>query len=510
MKKTLGLSSNPSLTHVAAMAILLLGASAKFYSHSGIVYDDPFHHGELVATLPSILIGEMGVFTIHGALDWIPAWFAQQIYGGNNHFLPTMAIHATLNVIACSLLYSIVVSITNVHKKYDSIELLVAAVVIIYMVGIRDVFILLSIFLFIIQQRTLKLNFYTVLMEGFLGIVLAVNLLWSFDRGIAGIASIGGACIILFVSERRHLITLTSFVLCIVGLTLTGAFSFSDYLENIKFLVNTSSQWSYGLKILPVSLILAAAACNTIAIYYLAKSFILAYGNDWAEVANLYFIFILCLIMFKIGINRADFGHIPMALWAPMLAYLHLPIRENAIERKCSELFNGIHSKRWTILIFSSIFFSINAVSFTTKLINEKYHWLTQISDPPRNEFLVGENIQWVSSEIHKTGSRCIFDLSNNGTINGITELQACTKYIYPVYATQRYEEEMIQQLKLSNPPVVVFSSNQWAFNIDGRSMHDRFPDLKKYLLKTYPYEKCNFGYCLRYADQPDEKNFIS
>jgi len=69
----------------------------------------------------------------------------------------------------------------------------------------------------------------------------------------------------------------------------------------------------------------------------------------------------------------------------------------------------------------------------------------------------------------------------------------------------------MIQQLQKRNPPVVVYSSTHWAFQIDGRSMHDRFPELKKYLLKTYQYEKCDFGYCLRYLNQqPTEMSIAS
>ena len=92
-----------------------------------------------------------------------------------------------------------------------------------------------------------------------------------------------------------------------------------------------------------------------------------------------------------------------------------------------------------------------------------------------------------------------------------MTGLPSCTKYIYPVYASQRYELDMIQQLQKRNPPVVVYSSTHWAFQIDGRSMHDRFPELKKYLLKTYQYEKCDFGYCLRYLNQqPTEMSIAS
>ena len=43
---------------------------------------------------------------------------------------------------------------------------------------------------------------------------------------------------------------------------------------------------------------------------------------------------------------------------------------------------------------------------------------------------------------------KCVFDLSNNGIINGLINLPSCTKYTYLVYADKRHEENIINQLK--------------------------------------------------------------
>lgn len=543
MMKILDFHKNPWLIHTVAIVILLLGGIVKFYSHSGIVYDDPFHYGEYVATLPSVMMGKMSFLTIHGALDWLPAWVAQLFDSTERHFLLTKVLYATLNLFACFLLYLIIILLDSSYSKYGSIIILIASAVTIYMVTDRDVFLLLSIFLFFLHQRSLEFKFYASLLEVSLGIALAMNLFWSFDRGIVGIAGIGGACLILFSSERRHLITIFSFSLFIAVLSWMGALSFSDYLINFRFLTNTSSQWGYGFQKLPVLMTLVAAICNVMAGYYLVKGFFSSCGNDWREAANLYLIFVLCLLMFKIGINRADLVHIAMALWMPMLAYLYLRIKQKIstrliyivllmlmmsglgliavwqgmyllgvcvfipalyiVEKKFPKLSIKVEDSRWTVLIFAFVLISINGAFFTLTLIHERYSWLAQITDPPHNGLLVDKSIQWVSAEILKAGSNCVFDLSNNGVINGVAGLPACTKYTYPVYATQQYEADMLRELQQSNPPVVVFSSTHWAFKIDGRSMHDRFPELKNYILKTYQYEKCNFGYCLRYVKQP-------
>lgn len=543
MKRHFDFNSNPLLIHVVAIGILLLGAFVTFFPHSGIVFDDPFHYGEYVATLPSVLVGEMGFLTIHGALDWLPAWVAQLFVGTERHFLLTMVLYATLNLIACFLFYLIIALFAGAHRKYGAFILLVSSVMAIYLVTDRDVFFLLSIFLFFLHQRPSQSELQARLLEVSLGIALAMGIFWSFDRGVAGIAGIGGACLILFAAERRHSITVISFVLFISILSWIGFFSFSDYLDNFKFLLSTSSQWSYGFKTGPILMTLAAAICNGMAGYYLVKYFFRSFGTDWRETANLYLLLVLSLLMFKIGINRADILHIGMALWVPALAFLHLRIKQQArpsffwsalltmsmcglllfavkggaylfgicvlipalyiIGEKCPRLSAKLEHSRWAVLIFAFVLISTNGAFFTLKHIHGRYQWLAQITNPPRNGLVVDESIQWVSAEILKEGAHCVFDLSNNGVINGVTGLPACTRYTYPVYATQRYEADMIQQLQQRNPPVVVFFSTHWAFDIDGKSMHDRFPELKNYLVKTYPYEKCSFGYCLRYVNQP-------
>ena len=92
-----------------------------------------------------------------------------------------------------------------------------------------------------------------------------------------------------------------------------------------------------------------------------------------------------------------------------------------------------------------------------------------------------------------------MFDLANNGVINGVTDLPACTKYIYPVYATPPYEADLLSDLQHADPPAVVYSTTFWSFNLNNISMHDKFPRLKAYLDARYPVEECQVDYCLRF-----------
>ena len=92
-----------------------------------------------------------------------------------------------------------------------------------------------------------------------------------------------------------------------------------------------------------------------------------------------------------------------------------------------------------------------------------------------------------------------MFDLSNNGLINGLTGLPACSRFVYPVYASPRFQQEIVDTLKKRRPRAVVYASNYWSFAIDDKTMHQRLPLVAEHLRAAYDDERCGAGYCLRY-----------
>lgn len=540
MKKLFDLQINNWLIHIFAIGILLTGAWVKFFTLGNAFYSDTFHHGEFVSSPPSLLAGNINFFTLHGAMDWLPAWFSQQVFGAERHFLPTMLIHASLSALAGLFLYCVIALLTGRNSKYRATILIVSAVLAVYLVDTRDIFLILAILLYFLCEESSSQRGRNVL-EIALGMLLAINLLWSFDRGITGIAGIGFACLILVVAERRYLLSIIVFVISLWILHWIGALSFSRYIDNFQFLLATSSQWSYGYTIFePVLFTILVAIPNGWAIYYLGKQLHQAIRTSWKETAHLSLLIILSILMFKIATNRADTWHVVMALWMPALAFLYV-CRNNAvklsifayatttiaivwlaftglgywvlsgsiipiifaIETKYPKFTRYLASPILAIVAIAIPVLLAGILKISSLYSQGGYQWMSQVSSPPTNQSLANASTLWVSAEILKVGSNCVFDLSNNGVINGVTGLPACTKYTYPVYATQRYEKDMLQQLQRRNPPAVVFFSAYWSFSIDGKSMHDRFPELTDYLVKAYPYEKCNWGYCLRFVNQP-------
>lgn len=524
--------------HFLASIILLTGAWEYLFSIGNSFYDDPFHDGELVASLPYILSKNIYFFTIHGAWDWIPAFASQQLFGSDRHFLPTKLMCSLLSILASTLLYFTVNLLLAKDSKYRYLILLQTAILSVYLVGIRDLFLILSIYLYFLSKSPssqTRCNF----LEITLGVSLALNLLWSLDRGVVGLIGIGFACMLLTFAEKRYLLSIISFVISILILSWIGALSIPNYIANILFLLKTSSQWSHGLSISTIPFIVLSFIPNAWAIYYLIKILNKETKFDWRSASDIFMLLIINILMYKISINRADIQHAIMSLWMPSLTFIYLCKR---YDLKFSIIFNisiiislallAYIGKSWlyfgtivpvaylinknyphqsknlisfnqVLIILTSLLILSNVVKVVIKYTHDKYIWIHSVLTPPLNQSLVSEGIQWVSKEILKSGSICVFDLSNSGAINGLTNLPACTKYNYPVYATQRYEPDIMHQLKLYNPTVVVFSSTSWTFRIN-ESMHDRFPEIKDYIVKTYPFEVCNFGYCLRYLYQPN------
>jgi hypothetical protein len=129
------------------------------------------------------------------------------------------------------------------------------------------------------------------------------------------------------------------------------------------------------------------------------------------------------------------------------------------------------------------------------------YNWVRLVANPLKNSSAVDPSINWVASELNRKHSQCIFDLSNNGLVNAISNLPACTRFSYIIYADKKFEGEIIESLTAKLPPAIVYSSDYWSYSIDGKNMVTRFPNLDLFIKRNYPIESCNYGYCMRYKD---------
>lgn len=525
---------------IAAGCLSIISLAINFQLQGGILYD-PFHHGEYFAAASSLMADQYGLqpLTIHGALDFIPGVIAQTLFGREAYFFPTWLIYQLLSFSAGIIFLGIIFEITKKIKN-NSVILLASALLAPSLVGYRDTALLISIYLYLLIQHK---NFprINVLLEVCFGFIVAFGLFWSFDRGIAGVASMGVACIIHAYKNRLYLLSLGIFVIAVMLLAyIAHQFSLENYWTNIKILIDTSSQWSYGWKADTIILTAFLGFSNVI-VSWLLISWNINSKRSIINFANSIFFIILSLFLFKIGSNRADIYHILTGLWGPLLGGFYWYSKESRFEITLSQkvglsmfcIFAVFLFKRYGIIplipvIPITALIAIGLLTTTlpagrsltlTRFISTtllvplfaalysisdgmsegRYKWMGYFMSRPSNTELATDGIRWASQELLNSGSRCIFDLSNSGVINGLTNLPSCSRFVYPVYATQRYEEEIIDSLKIKLPNAIVYSSTNASYRIDGKSMPVRFPNLDKFLLREYTNEKCSFGYCVRY-----------
>jgi hypothetical protein len=401
------------------------------------------------------------------------------------------------------LLYALVAFVGKEAPRHSkNTAFIIAAILAPRLVTYRDMLLLTSLFLYFYCQREHRPLAKLFIKLG-LGIAVALNLFWSFDRGIAGVVSIGLACLIMACRKRSYFIPMIGFLLTITALYCrTGFIGLQSYVENIKFLINTSSQWSYGWSLSSIAYSSALLLFSLSALIILVNSVSNKSHYSGERMANAVLLGTLIFIFFKIGSNRADLMHIYWGMWPAALAFLYAnPGVENSVvsvpERRffMNRLIGAANLA--SIAIFVGLFIPL---SFSVK---DSRQLIRMLRSPPKNEELVSEGIKWVVRELKSAGANCVFDLANHGVINGLSGLPACTRFLYPVYATRKHEDEIIETLRNNNPPVIVYSSTEWSFSLDNKNMHERFPALKSYLDKAYPYESCNYGYCLRYSERP-------
>lgn len=529
------------LVWLLGLVIVAAGAWLKFFAIGNGLLSDPFHYGEYFASATTLANSATSIYpiTIHGALDYLPSMLAALLHDTEHHFLTTMLLYQSGKLLATLLFYALVVLIAAPlqHYRIPILLLVVATLTGTQLVGYKDLFLLLSLFLFFLGQQQMSLSRRTLLEVG-LGLAVALNLFWSFDRGIAGTVAIGVAVLIEVYYARRYWVALVTFFIAVPALALSSEiFSLGQYIENIRFLMNTSSQWSYGWAWRPVALtlLLASAYLAILAHLFIIRQRPWRFDESWA-VPILFSL--LMLFVFKITTNRADLPHLSLGFWTPVLTLLYVLAQQQAAQWKHKVIALVILASSLALLIYvgrnaltllatavvmwltyftssqgkiqrrgimaiALLLLLWNLAQITMQVSNKNYGWIQRLDPLPHNESLTSDGIRWVAAELRRHHPTCLFDLANHGVINGLSKLPTCTRFTYITYASADYETEIIQSLQKKNPPLIISSSNYKQFKVDGKGMNERFPNLHHYLVERYPYEQCNFGYCLRYLSSP-------
>jgi len=500
---------------------------------------DSFHFGECFTSLTSILHGGAGdnFLTIHGALDYIPGFVSVLLLGEHKHFFPTWFFYQVLGFFA-ALMFVVLIG-RLVRGRSHALSMLVGVSVLApSLVGFREVLLIPAIYLyFAIQEK--KASSGRVFLEFLFGVLVALNVFWSFDRGIAGAFALGVGCLIYAYRQRLYIIAFVSFFATVLLLGfISPVFSPSAYIENVIFLINTSANWRYGWNGVTISMVAFLGFVNATAVWMLWSALVKSKTLS-VHLANASFLTLLAFLMFKIGSNRPDAVHVLMGLWVPLLiGFYWRSVNTESEPDFCTKAafviitFGFLAANRlnpsfaflaaFFILAAWSVFLSFFHITDVTRktliglillcvpfliasrdislgAVRENYKWINYFGSLPYNSGIVPGGVHWTSREIVNSGAQCVFDLSNNGVINALTALPTCTRFSYPVYADSRYESEIVNALRDKQPNAIVYSTTGWSYKINRKPMNIRFPVLDEFIMRNYAQEKCSLDYCVRY-----------
>lgn len=502
------------------------------------VLADPFHSGEYFAALLSLLQQTSFVpLTIHGAMDYMPGMLSILLFGKGQYFFATEMGYVLLALLGAVILFLLL------HKfNLSGPQLIIAGFLIPWIVDHRDFSLILLIWLYFeaVDRKPGPWNLILLALLGFAG---AFNFYWSANRGIAGTIATGAALLILSVRERRYLLPAGIFGISTLALSFAHpVVSLNHYIGNLFVLTKTTYQWGYGLQRDPVVLSIFMALMLIGANALIVRRW-MTDAKTAKTAANACLLAFMSVFYYQISTYRADFQHIRMGLMAffiglsywhsirtkpecdPtkfeffvlwtmaaltalvcvyfdqryglfLIAFLLMMIYQQTLFRK---------NIRMILLPVMAVFFIAAASDIVNHCGRGSYRWVSHIFKPPQNAVLVTEPMKWVSGQLVQNKTGCVFDMTNNGIINALADLPACSRFSYIIYADRKFEDELIRSLDTTRPAAVVYSTTFWSYAIDGRPMSSRYPDLDKRIREIYPYEKCEYGYCLRYMNPPGQ-----
>lgn len=501
---------------------------------------DRFHEGELFANAMEYIGNgstEQRGLPIHGLLDILPSLLTANIWGLEHNFIPTYALLKTLDFGSALLMVLVAARFASQMAHRRPWLLVALSLISPFVVGNRDFFLLLSLLqlVLIIQSSTDQRRLAALLL---FGITAALAVFYSYDRGIAGTASLGLATLYLAWFDRRFVYAIGAFVGTVFVLHLSSdLFSIFWYLRNIQYLMASSPEWRYAWTYDTVLYVSFAVSLNAMALFLLWSDRAAAFKNP-STMTLFILLTLLSFFMLKIGTNRADISHIFMASWVPCLIVMlqgkkiQFSLRDLRVLGMVAFIFMVIilafllglrsnysafllvfplflvagmfdfQAQRWVqiiavaALIFTQITYGTIYVQKT--VFKGEYSWVTKVLSPPSNVEASPPSVIWAAEKILDSGALCLFDMSNSGLINGLTLLPSCSRFSYPIYAAPRYEDVLITDLDKADPPLIIYSSDYWSYTIDGRSMRVRYRKLDAYLREVFPIETCKGDYCIR------------
>lgn len=492
---------------------------------------DSFHEGEYLGNIWYIydyyakLVGFPVL--VHGAMDFLPQVMARTLFG-DNHLIIYTRLFNTLTVFIAWVFYIdagrrlIVKQGLLVHGLFMLSFLWMAASsgtsplgVQQAFIGTRDVFLMASIFSAIRgvygEKDSKIINYYWLFISAS---AAAASLYWSYDRGIMALVFIAGLsiCFIVLENRRGFYVLISGYLVTLCVISFLGiAGRFDEVIYNIYYWVkNTSDVWFMSKEVkIPALSWATGLACFSVSSMMLALIRLFASRNNFFSINCIVLSLFPVQVLFLLKLYALPSINSFYFIWPSvlMLVYAINGVDQAFLSKKVSEItaisFPRVFSKRYVtysfalfIVVLSNSLLWFEVIKFNNLIPN-----INKIINPDHDLTLVDVN-RYNLHELDQIEFECVLQFSNEGVFSFFLKRRYCTPFMYSVYVAKDVEKQILSEMVLDPPRLVIFSSNNWYGSIYGRGMKDRLPDIYLFLTKNYKFRKNEAGYVFATFDE--------
>lgn len=465
-----------------------------------------FHEGEYVGSLWSIrsfYIGESAFpLLIHGAMDYIPSVIASLIYGDDRIIVGVRGINTAIVWICWAVFLDLcyLFSLKSNRLLWSAIALVVfillapifrsqALIVQVSFLGVRDLFVILTVWCFV--QYNIAINLLRIRILLILGTISAVTaLFWCYDRGIMTLSFLAMIFVGMLVKKKFLDVAILILTACLFLLTLEYVKIFGSLAGNIYniiyWIMNSTEVFgtytSYDKRSLIISTLLILLLMATI-----FTAFTERFYKDKENLFLISGIFIIQIGLFKTVMNAPEMPRLTWFIWPSILMIIYFSSRKMADFRMDFKLsFSRTISFSITYKIYFLIFiiciFSLSAVSHVYG------SFFKNLIHPKLDIEIVPKEVNELSELLRKNNDACVLGWVNEGVITLMSKKRSCTQSPYAVYVSKDEELKYLQQIKNDPPSAVVFDvGGDSVMFVHGRHMESRLPNVNKFIQDNYP-----------------------
>lgn len=471
---------------------------------------DPFHEGEYLSTSMLFSPGMEAPLLIHGVMDYLPATFAEALFGASHLIAGTRFINLLMAQLACFAFIGCLLALGR-NRTHNLAALLIAFAVLFWInaraqtivmlqqgsPSVRDLPLMVMLWVLVLAARGEGKR--SDWLAGLTALLAGLCWAWSYNRGILMLAAVPAYAVGAWWDgrTRRHLGWLAGGLAA--GLVVHFALEprmWTQHFANALYWSRNQDVWSgpipLSLTLRNMPFYLLGAAAIALGAWAALKGW-LSRGKGMA-MAVLLPLGLVALGSYVSIFNRPDPPHLMFAVPALVLlafaAWTGLTTDDadpRPVAGWCTTLRNhaALLAGLLAILIVD---LSAQTGSGTTRPVLQGLgrNMIALAKGLPEDTTTLEPRARKVVEALRAAGGDCTYVFDNSGAFYRLSNLKPCSSIMLPIYATRANETVIIADLERTRPPLVVGRSDYWTDSIDDKGLDERTPQLAAWLRRNY------------------------